>query len=132
MTSLQQDARQLERGEEGRGKGTLTGPADDVGLEAPREDAVYDAAAVVGVVGGEGGAGVLVEDVEGGDEELVGVLLLVAGEVPRLRPHQVQHPVGDVRSPLAPVKLLLFSSLSSPIPPYELKGEPGICPTFGT
>ena len=38
----------------------------------------------------------LVQHVQRGDEELVGVLLLVAGQVAGVRPHQVQQAERDV------------------------------------
>lgn len=47
-----------------------------------------------------------VQDVQGCDEELVGILLLVACEVPGVSPHQVQQLVRDVGRPVPRVKLL--------------------------
>lgn len=48
---------------------------------------------------------VSVEHVQGRDEELVGILLLVACQVPRVGPHQVQQLIRDVRGPVSGVKL---------------------------
>lgn len=47
-----------------------------------------------------------VQDVQGGDEELVRVLLLVPRQVPRVSPHQVQQLVRDVRGAVPRVELL--------------------------
>jgi len=47
-----------------------------------------------------------VQDVQGGDEELVRVLLLVPRQVPRVSPHQVQQLVGDVGGAVPRVELL--------------------------
>ena len=47
----------------------------------------------------------LVEDVECGNEELVRILLLVAGEVPRVSPHQMKQSVRRVRHTRTRVKL---------------------------
>lgn len=46
-----------------------------------------------------------VQHVQRGDEELVGVLLLVACQVTRVSPHQVQQPEGNVGRPVARVEL---------------------------
>lgn len=42
-----------------------------------------------------------VQDVQGGDQELVGVLLLVASQVTGVSPHQVEKTEGDVWRPVA-------------------------------
>lgn len=47
-----------------------------------------------------------VQDIQGCDEELMGVLLLVPCQVPGVSPHQVQQLVWDVRGPMPRVKLL--------------------------
>lgn len=47
-----------------------------------------------------------VQDVQSGDEELMSVLLLVARQVARVRPHQVQQLVRDVWGPVPRVELL--------------------------
>jgi len=83
--------RDVPEGVNGGGDATA-GLTHHVRLQAPREDAVDDAAA--------GGAAlavhwlralaVAVHDVQRGDEELVRVLLLVAGQVARVRPDEVQ------------------------------------------
>lgn len=44
---------------------------------------------------------VSVQDVQRCDEELVGVLLLVAGKVTGVSPHQVKKTEGDVWRPMA-------------------------------
>lgn len=44
---------------------------------------------------------VSVQDVQRRDEELVGVLLLVAGQVTGVSPHQMEKTEGDVRRPMA-------------------------------
>ena len=46
-----------------------------------------------------------VQHVQRGDEELVCVLLLVAGQVFGMGPHQVQQPEGNVGRPVAGVEL---------------------------
>lgn len=46
-----------------------------------------------------------VQHVQRGDEELVGVLLLVACQVTCVSPHQVQQPEGNVGRPVARVEL---------------------------
>lgn len=46
-----------------------------------------------------------VQHVQRRDQELVGVLLLVACEVTRVSPHQVQQPEGNVGRPVARVEL---------------------------
>lgn len=46
-----------------------------------------------------------VQDIQGCDQELVGVLLLVAGQVTGVSPHQVQETEGDVRRTVARVEL---------------------------
>ena len=46
-----------------------------------------------------------VQDVQGCDEELVCILLLVACQVPGVRPHQVQQLVRDVGGPVPRVEL---------------------------
>lgn len=47
-----------------------------------------------------------VQDIQGSDEELVRVLLLVPRQVPRMSPHQVQQLVGDVGGAVPRVELL--------------------------
>lgn len=47
-----------------------------------------------------------VKNVQRRDEELMRVLLLVAGQVLCMRPHQVQQLIGNVRVLLAAVKLI--------------------------
>lgn len=47
-----------------------------------------------------------VQDVQSCNEELVGILLLVACQVPGMSPHQVQQLVRDVGRPVPRVKLL--------------------------
>lgn len=42
-----------------------------------------------------------VKDVQRRDEELVGVLLLVAGQVTGMGPHQMKEAEGDVWRPMA-------------------------------
>ena len=59
----------------------------------------------VGVATGGGTFAVLVQHVQCGDEELVGVLLLVAGQVAGVRPHQVQQAEGDVGRAVSRVEL---------------------------
>lgn len=83
--------------------------AGDVRLQSAREDLVYDAVAVVGVVGLLPVVitfAVPVQDVQRRDEEFVGVLLLVPRQVPGVSPHQVQQLVWDVGGPVPRVKLL--------------------------
>ena len=46
-----------------------------------------------------------VQDVQGCDEELMCVLLLIACQVPGMRPHQVQQLVRDVGGPVPRVEL---------------------------
>ena len=45
------------------------------------------------------------EHVQRGDEELVGVLLLVAGQMAGVRPHQVEELEGNVGRTLSRVEL---------------------------
>lgn len=47
-----------------------------------------------------------VQDIQGSDEELVRVLLLVPRQVPCMSPHQVQQLVGDVGGAVPRVELL--------------------------
>lgn len=49
---------------------------------------------------------VSVQDVQGCDEELVRILLLVPCQVPRVSPHQVQQLVRDMGGAVPRVKLL--------------------------
>lgn len=78
-------------------------------MEFAGEQAVNDAFALprrrfasVGVQG----LRVLVQDVEGGDEELVRVVLLVAGQVLGVLPDQVQHAARDEGLAVPVVELL--------------------------
>lgn len=48
---------------------------------------------------------VAVQDVQRGDQELVGVLLLVAGQVAGVGPHQVEQAERDMRRAAARVEL---------------------------
>lgn len=73
--------------------------AGDVRLQPSCENLVYDTVAVVGVVGLLSVIvtfAVPVQDIQGCDEELVCVLLLVACQVPGVSPHEVQQFVWDV------------------------------------
>jgi hypothetical protein len=80
--------------------------ASDVRLKPPSKRLVHDAAAVSRVEdGGRLTTGVMVEHVEGGDEELVSVLLLVAGQVAGVGPHEVKKLEGNVRSDLTGIEL---------------------------
>lgn len=83
--------------------------AGDIRLQSPCEDLVYDAVAVVGVVGLLPiiiTFAVPMQDVQSCDEELMGILLLVPCQVPGVSPHQVQQLVRDVGRPVPRVKLL--------------------------
>lgn len=47
-----------------------------------------------------------VQDIQGRDEELMGILLLVPCQMPGMSPYQVQQLVRDVGRPMPGVKLL--------------------------
>lgn len=73
--------------------------ACNIRLEPTRKDLVNDAIAVVRIVGFLPIVitfAVPVEDVQGCNEELMCVLLLITRQVPGVRPHQVQQLVWNV------------------------------------
>jgi len=82
--------------------------ADHVGLQAAREDAVYDARARPAALAvlRLRALRVPVQHVQRGDEELVRVLLLVAGQVARVRPDEVQQRLQQQGRLRAAVELL--------------------------
>lgn len=82
--------------------------AGDVRLQSSSEDLVNDAAAVVWIVGFFPIVifAVSVQHIKSSDEELVSVLLLVAGEMSCVSPDQVQQPEGNVRRAVTRVELL--------------------------
>lgn len=55
-----------------------------------------------------------VKDVERRDKELVSVVLLISGQVVRMRPHQVEHSMRDVGDDVATVEFLKHTSMRHP------------------
>jgi hypothetical protein len=70
----------------------------------------------------------MVEHVEGGDEELVSVLLLVAGQVAGVGPYQVKKLEGNVRSDLTGIELsvVVYAWACVQCHEYGRNGESGI------
>lgn len=58
----------------------------------------------------DGGPAMAMEDVQRSDEEFMGVLLLVTGQVAGVRPDQVQQPVQSQRCFVSRVKLAKFEN----------------------
>lgn len=90
----------------------LASLTDDIALQAPGEYLVDDAITVVRVVLDDERRGlrvllaVPVQYVQGGDEELVRILLLVSGEMARMCPDEVEQFMEDQRRLVARVELL--------------------------